>query len=208
VPRAPGPSRVRLLPEASATAPPTPRKCGAMRASARRRAGRSLQGESSGASGAAKPWRGDEATRGGVGGGGGEKEGGGGRSALEGRGLERQPPCSQGARQPGSAVGEDTRGGGGGEGGGKKGGGGGGGGAPGLRQARDTSRPYPSHFPPRSPPKLAWDTHRLGRRQLTNTSSGGKPSQRHISTSLIAEGLTAGRSRGGVLGLKMLHYSR
>ncbi|CAK0902671.1 unnamed protein product, partial [Prorocentrum cordatum] len=128
------------------------------------------------------------------------------RSALEGRGLERQPPCSQGARQPGSAVGEDTRGGGGGEGGGKKGGGGGGGGAPGLRQARDTSRPYPSHFPPRSPPKLAWDTHRLGRRQLTNTSSGGKPSQRHISTSLIAEGLTAGRSRGGVLGLKMLHY--
>ncbi|CAK0902650.1 unnamed protein product, partial [Prorocentrum cordatum] len=130
------------------------------------------------------------------------------RSALEGRGLERQPPCSQGARQPGSAVGEDTRGGGGGEGGGKKGGGGGGGGAPGLRQARDTSRPYPSHFPPRSPPKLAWDTHRLGRRQLTNTSSGGKPSQRHISTSLIAEGLTAGRSRGGVLGLKMLHYSR
>ncbi|CAK0902649.1 unnamed protein product, partial [Prorocentrum cordatum] len=85
VPRAPGPSRVRLLPEASATAPPTPRKCGAMRASARRRAGRSLQGESSGASGAAKPWRGDEATRGGVGGGGGEKEGGGGVGAGAGQ---------------------------------------------------------------------------------------------------------------------------
>ncbi|CAK0902662.1 unnamed protein product, partial [Prorocentrum cordatum] len=135
VPRAPGPSRVRLLPEASATAPPTPRKCGAMRASARRRAGRSLQGESSGASGAAKPWRGDEATRGGVGGGGGEKEGGGEKRAGGAR-LRKaaavQPRCASTRLRRGRGHARRRRR--------RGGGGGGGGGAPGLRQARDTSR--------------------------------------------------------------------